>query len=136
MSENLPALNESHLKLFGLVEAVKKNFTLTDPPLEHYFADGVYGRQMTISQGELVVGRIHKKGAINVLLSGQVALYSANGGAAQVYKAPCIFVSSAGEQRAIFGISEAVMMCVLATDLKDPQEIFDTLTYFPQTQEN
>lgn len=93
-------------------------------PVEH-FADGLYSRQITIPEGVLIVGGLHKKGCVNIIVKGRVRI--ATDEAVVNYEGPCTFVSHAGVKRAALAITETTWITVHATDVTDPAKIWDDL---------
>ena len=71
--------------------------------LTHHFADGVYGRQMNVSKGSLVVSKMHRHSTLNVFLSGRVSLIAPDG--VVELSAPCVLVSpKAGRRVQVSGL--------------------------------
>ena len=50
-----------------------------ETPVTHHFSHGTYAREMFIPAGVTVVGKIHKFGALNILLSGDVSVLTESG---------------------------------------------------------
>ena len=68
-------------RIFDIEEAIKNNknpkyqsfFNDTkNCPLNHYFSDGIYVREITIPAGMVIVGKIHKHRHPNFLIKGKV----------------------------------------------------------------
>jgi quercetin dioxygenase-like cupin family protein len=66
----------------------------------HYFADGIYGRELTIPKGLVVVGKIHRHEHLITLLKGEATIYT-NEGMVRI-KAPHTWVSKPGTKRALY----------------------------------
>ena len=77
---------------------------------KHTFADGIYVRQMTIEQGEIIFGAIHKHLHVWFLLSGFVTVFCNN--ELKEYKAPCTVLSQPGAKRVIYGNEESIFVNV------------------------
>lgn len=92
-----------------------------DPEINHFFADGMYGRQMTLNAGDVIVGKIHKQNHIVVISKGSGYVISEVG--MMQYKAPFTFVSEAGTKRTIKAEEETVWMTVHATEETDLDKI-------------
>ena len=73
---------------------------------KHTFADGIYVRQMTIEQGDVIMGAIHKHLHVWFLLSGNVTVLT--NGELKEYQAPCTVLSEPGVKRVIYGNEESV----------------------------
>lgn len=90
-------------------------------PLKHYFSKSVYGREIIIPSGSLIVGKIHKHQTMNVLSQGEVSVLSIDG--VVRLKAPATFVSSPGAKRVIYAHSESVWTTFHGTDETDIEKI-------------
>ena len=73
---------------------------------KHTFADGVYVRQMTIAEDEMIIGAIHKHLHVWILLSGHITVLT--DGELEEYKAPCTVLSEPGVKRVIYGNEESI----------------------------
>ena len=91
-------------------------------PVQHHFAPGAYGREMTIPAGLVVVGKIHKHAHINVISKGRVQVFTEHDGVLEL-AAPCTFVSSRGTKRVVHVLEETVWTTVHVTDKTDLAEI-------------
>lgn len=93
-----------------------------DPfPLEHFYAKGMYCRQLTIPKGYFVVGKIHKYSHFVFYLSGDVSVVSEFG--RERISKPCIRVSPEGAKRAFYAHEETVMLTVHATEETELESI-------------
>lgn len=88
------------------LEEQLKNAPQVEIPQKHYFSKGVYGREITFPKGILIVGKIHKFPAMNVLSKGEVTVISIDG--PMRIKAPYTFVSSPGAKRVIYAHEDSV----------------------------
>lgn len=91
-------------------------------PVKHHFAQGSYGREMTLPAGLVVVGKIHKHAHINVISKGRVQVFTEQEGVREL-SAPCTFVSSPGTKRVVHVLEETVWTTVHVTDKTDLAEI-------------
>ena len=87
---------------------------------EHFFAPGLYIRQITIPAGVLVVGHEHKTEHVNIMLKGRVTIATAEGVATLV--APMTFIAPKGRKVA-FALEETVWQNVHATEERDLSKI-------------
>lgn len=94
--------------------------------IRHFFAKGVYGREMTLEKGDVFVGRTHTQSQINICSKGDVTIATENGTVR--VKAPFTMVAPAGTKRAGFAHEDTVWTTILGTELTDPDVINDTLT--------
>lgn len=112
-------------KVVALEDEVKKLPQVEMPP-EHYFAQGVYGREITIPKGVVLVGRMHHQSQINFIMRGDISVTTPDG--VKRVQGPCVIVSPAGTKRAGYAHEETVWITVLGTQETDPKVIEDTLT--------
>ena len=89
--------------------------------ITHYFAPGVYAREMWMPAGCLITGKIHLTEHLNMLSQGRVSV--SNQGSSVTMQAPYTFVSPVGTKRAIYAHEDSTWTTIHATDLTDPDEI-------------
>lgn len=89
--------------------------------ITHYFAPGVYAREMWMPAGCLITGKIHLTEHLNMLSQGRVEV--SNMGESIHMEAPHTFVSPVGTKRAIYAHEDSTWTTIHATDLTDPEEI-------------
>lgn len=91
-------------------------------PVEHFWADGAYGRQITMPACMLVVGKIHRHAHVNVISKGHCLVFTEGEGIVEL-KAPCTFVNSPYTKRVVWTIEETVWTTVHVTDAKDVADV-------------
>ena len=117
---------QSRADILGL-EATMKEMEGYDPEgkeicrITHYFAPGVYAREMWMPAGCLITGKIHMTEHLNMLSQGKVSV--SNSGTSRTLSAPHTFVSPVGTKRAIYAHEDSTWTTIHATDLLDPEEI-------------
>lgn len=89
--------------------------------ITHYFAPGVYAREMWMPKDCLITGKIHLTEHLNILSQGVVSV--SNQGKSIMMHAPYTFVSPVGTKRAIYAHEDSTWTTIHATDLTDPDEI-------------
>ena len=89
--------------------------------ITHYFAPGVYAREMWMPAGCLITGKIHKTSHLNMLSQGRVTV--SNKGESVTYEAPYTFVSPVGTKRAIYAHEDSTWTTIHPTELETPEEI-------------
>lgn len=99
---------------------------LGDFPVQHVFAPGVYAREMTIPEGQVVIGRIHRHAHVNVISQGKCRVLTEFG--FETLEAPCTFVSQPGTKRVVVALETVVWTTIHPTDLTDPDEIVRACT--------
>ena len=93
----------------GIVAGTEDSPIVTDSkeiPIEHFFMDGVYVRQMTMYKGTVVVGAIHKHLHMCFLLKGHLSVASRQG--VKEYIAPCFIISNPGIKRVLYAHEDSV----------------------------
>lgn len=80
-------------------------------PLKHYFADGVYVREIFIPKGYVLTGKIHKHVHPNFLMQGSVIVVTEHGGREHL-KAPLCMISQAGTKRAVLALEDTIWVTV------------------------
>lgn len=112
---------EETKKFIFQLEEQMKSMPQIEIPLKHYFSKGVYGREITIPSGSLIVGKIHKHQVMNVLSQGEVTVLSIDG--VMRIKAPHTFVSNPGAKRVIYAHADSVWSNFIGTDETDVENI-------------
>lgn len=93
---------------------------------QHHFASGVYGRQMDIPAGVVVVGMIHKTEHLAVLLKGRVRITTEVG--AKVLDAPQVLIAPPGTKRVAYAITDTTWLSLHAVgEERDLGKIEDRL---------
>ena len=121
---------ENRRKILNLQEAMVKAradgaLVDCDFPLEHTFTEGVYARQMTIPQGSVIVGKIHRHAHLNFVMRGHVSVMTDAG--VTTLKGPTMFVSTPGTKRVVHAHEDTVWITVHVTDKTDLDKIEDSI---------
>lgn len=85
--------------------------------LINHFAKGVYARELHIPKGTVLVGKIHRYECINIMLTGDITVYSDDG--EKRISDPFIAVSPPGTQRAGIAHEDTVWICIHGTSSKN-----------------
>ena len=120
-----------------LLEAEMRKHPAIDIPVRHYFATGLYAREITIPHGTLAVGKIHKTQHINVLSAGDVTMVTDTGSLR--VQAPYTWVVGPGKKAAAYAHADSVWtsFCVNPTDERDLDQLEAALispTYLDQVE--
>lgn len=111
----------------GLQEFIRCRNDRLDPdrdvPIRHIFAPGVYAREMSLPQGVVVVGKIHRYANINIISKGTVRVITEHGPVEMT--APCTFVGEVGVKRVIYAVEDTIWTVVHITDETDLAKIED-----------
>lgn len=95
-------------------------------PLQHYFAPGVYLREIFMPAGAVVIGKIHKTEHFNIIQRGACSLFSENGDR-ELLHGPHTFVSKAGVQKVLYIHEDTVWTTVHLTDERDLEKLEEQL---------
>jgi len=87
----------------------------------HYFADGMYARELIRAKGTLIVGKAHKREHLYIVTKGCVRVFTEDG--VRTYEAPSVIVTTPGTKRAVLALEDSVCMTVHRTDKTDLDEI-------------
>ena len=99
LENDLKSIADGHKVIAGTKEKPIVNDN-DQMPIDHFFMDGVYIRRMTMYQGYIVVGAIHKHRHMCFLLKGHLSVASSSG--VKEYVAPCYIISEPGEKRILY----------------------------------
>lgn len=90
------------------LESAMREMPQADMPVSHYFAAGVYVRELPIPKGVALVGKLHKQSHVTLLTKGDVSILTESG--MERLQAPCTFVSPIGTKRAIYAHEDSVLV--------------------------
>jgi len=90
-------------------------------PVRHTFAPGCYAREMTIPEGQVIIGKIHRHAHVNVISAGRVRVLSEFG--IEELQAPCTFTSQPGIKRVVLALENTVWTTIHVTDETDLEKI-------------
>ena len=89
--------------------------------LFHYFAPGIYARELHIPAGMTLTGKIHKYPQLNILSKGRISVLTEDG--VKEVNAPFTVVSPAGTKRIAYAHTDCVWTTILNTDLTNIDQI-------------
>lgn len=92
-----------------------------EPITTHRFADGMYCREVFRKEGTLVVGKVHKKEHLFMLIQGVMTLWTEQG--MKTVEAPFIWVSSPGTKRVTYAHSDCIAVTVHQVSSRDLEKI-------------
>ena len=107
-----------------------ENILLDGPTLEmptdDQFADGVYVRTLFMPKGAVVVGRVHLRECVNIMISGDITLLTVDGPVR--FKAPQIFKSAAGTKKVAYINEDTAWATTHSLEPMSPDEAMDALS--------
>ncbi len=92
-----------------------------DEYITHFFAPGVYARQMFIPAGMVAVGKIHKTAHVSIISCGKISVTTENG--TETFEGPYTFINTPGEKRAVYAHTDTVWTTIHPTDETDIRKI-------------
>lgn len=93
--------------------------------IAHYFGGGVYVKETRIPANMRLTQHIHEHDHLSVLLSGEVVVVV--GGVQTNHKAPAVLTIHAGKAHEVVSVTDAVWLCIHATDETDPEKVDQVL---------
>ena len=96
------------------------NLPQVECPVRHYFAGGLYAREITIPKGTALIGAVHKMDNIVILSSGVLRLVTEDG--TKEISAPTTLICKAGAKNCAFAVETAVWTNILP----NPDNVTDT----------
>lgn len=103
------------------IENILRESPQTEMPVTNYFSEGVYGREIFIPAGTIIVGKIHKFSSLNVLVSGDIGVLTNNG--MKRISPPFVEVSPPGTKRIAYAITDTRWLTVHGTTETDVEKI-------------
>ena len=91
-------------------------------PLKHYFAPGVYIREIFMPAGAIIIGKIHKTEHFNIIQQGRVSIIHDDYSHEEL-KAPHTFVSRPGVQKVLYIHEDTVWSTVHLTEERDLEKL-------------
>ncbi len=111
--ERVPGLPDIQAAQRVLAQAPQETY-----PVVHHWADGVYGREVIIQADQIVVGKLHRKKNLNILLAGTVIVASPGQKAVEI-TGPHVFVANPGAKRIVRTVTEVRWLVVHGTEETD-----------------
>lgn len=126
-------------ELEGFYGNGKEIIDIPELPIKHDFADQLYLRQMTMQEGQFVVGAIHNHKHIWFLMKGKITVN--DNGEIIDHIAPCYMVSEPGSQRIIYAHEHSIFVNVHKNpsnnkDIKSLEEELVSMTIEEFNQKN
>jgi len=90
--------------------------------IHHHFGTGVYGRELFIPKGNIIVSKIHRGKTFNVIAKGRIAVICPNNGY-NVYDGPYCFVSEPFTKRVVIALEDTLWITSHGTHKTDLLEV-------------
>ena len=91
--------------------------------VKHYFAPGLYSREIFMKAGAKIVGKIHKHAHMNTISMGGVMVFTEHGEEPEMFFAPCSFVSTPGTKRVVMALEDTIWTTYHPTEETDLEKI-------------
>ena len=130
-AELTPALlterRERILELEAAMKSVPESYGMVEfneGKVKHHFGTGVYGRELFIPAGNVIVSKIHKGKTFNIIAKGVISVIDPERGF-NTYEALTTFVSSPMTKRIVIAHEDTVWITTHAnpTDTEDLDEV-------------
>jgi hypothetical protein len=112
-------------KVVALEDEIAK-LPQVDCPIRHFFAPGLYAREMTIPAGVVLTGAVHKTEHLSTVSAGRIIVDDGTG--AKEICAPYTFVSKPGAKRAGLALETTVWTTYHPTETTDLDQLAEELT--------
>ena len=100
----------------GMAASIEDQLLLT-----HHFTDkddkygcGIYARELFVPKGSLIVGKIHKRPHLNIVLKGKISVASEKG--KHYFEAPCILPCKPGDKRVGYAEEDTIWVSIHMTE--------------------
>jgi len=96
---------------------------------KHLFADGMYCRHGVLPKGSIIIGHIHKKAAINILVTGSMLIKLKMEDEWERIDAPFINSTGPGLRKIILPLEDCVFMNIFRTEETTLDKLYDECVY-------
>ena len=120
------AIRLSHAEQINRLAEQLTKTKQVDCPVKHYFAPGVYAREITIPAGTALIGAMHKTQNLVILSKGKLRLATENGPI--TISAPHTLTVMPGKQNAAVALEDSVWTNFFATTETDLEKLVEILS--------
>lgn len=117
---------------YALEGAIRRELPLIDGEVAHHHSHGVYGRELRVPAGSVVVGHIHKFTNMNVLLEGEMTVVTEAG--PQRVGPGFLVVSPPGTKRAAYAHTDCRWLTIHGTHETDVEKIEQQFIVHTETE--
>lgn len=114
-------VTSAHDRAFALEQAIRAELPLIEGEVKHHYSHGVYGRELHIPAGSVIVGHIHKYENMNVLLEGEMTVMTEDG--PKLVGPGFLIVSPPGTKRAAFAHTDCRWLTIHGTHETEVEKI-------------
>ena len=105
-------------RIDAIESSIRKELNTFDPDVKHHFSFGVYGREMSVPAGTVVVGKIHKYESLNIMSKGRMLMLMDDGTSLEV-SAPYTVVAPPGTRRVAYALEDSIWTTIHGTHERD-----------------
>ena len=107
----------------ALVEEETLKLPQVDQPLNHYFANGLYWREIFNPKGCIITTKIHGEQNISVITKGRLSCITEEG--LEILEAPMMFITKPGTKRVLYAQTDVIFNTIHPnpTDSRDIEEL-------------
>lgn len=122
MREELTVTKDSPIeqRVLALEAIMREQGTPIEIVPVHYFAPGLYAREILIPKGTLATSKIHLFEHIDIISKGEISVLTDEG--MKRIKAPATFVSKPGLKRIGYAHEDTVWVSIIACNETDPEK--------------
>lgn len=95
--------------------------------ISHHFGGGAYVKETDIPSGTMLAQHKHDHDHLSYLVRGEVRLMVDDRAPVVLFGPACVLLE-AGHTHAVHAVTDAVWLCIWATDCTDPERVDDVLT--------
>lgn len=106
-----------------LVEDETLKLPQVDQPLNHYFANGLYWREIFNPKGCIITTKIHGEQNISIITKGRLGCITEDG--EEILEAPAMFITKPGTKRVLYAQEDTIFNTVHPnpTNSRDIEEL-------------
>lgn len=97
------------------IEDVLLQLPQTDCKTDHYFADGLYLRQIIIPEGATLTGAVHLTETLDIMVYGDL-IVTTEDGRRHITKPGSVFVSKIGRKKVAYALKETMWLTLHAVE--------------------
>lgn len=123
MSDELTLVSSEDMvreKVLAIEAMIRERSEVITIEARHYFAPGLYAREITIPKDTLATSKIHLFEHIDIISKGEISVLTDEG--IKRIKAPATFVSKPGLKRIGYAHEETVWTSIIACNETDPEK--------------
>ena len=128
MTDLVPLQNTPTREQIDALQAELAKLPQATLSLHHYFAQGLYARELQIPAGCALTGMVHKTEHLNILSLGTITVWTEDG--MKTVSAPFTMVSRPGTKRVGFAHTDVVWTTIHATEERDIDKLEQELVEY------